>query len=305
MDHLYVTDNIFGGAYVVAFAVSGDGNDTRNLVPAQRVYPKTRGSFHLSDSIVTRNAFYPSSFQQSPDLGTGGLLAAKHRQRSCASISVTIEADGTVAQYLYDPLNDPRGWRGAFFFTPGWNQEMTLVSNNYISCPGDKNGDGEAIVYDGRNYNGGVPDIQPVTTVGRVDRSTGKRGGTTVTLQGTIITAFTVGSPAVSVDVSSDPTAYYRGFWAQIVQGKGKGQWREIAAVALGSNDSGSTVTFNVAPAFDVLPDTTSRVAVQFVHWQNATVDNFIDQRTPGCTKANARYGGSADGPITYWGADG
>ncbi len=28
----------------------------------------------------------------------------------------------------------------------------------------------------------------------------------------------------------------------------------------------------------------------------------FIDQRTPGCTKANARYGGSG-GLITYWGA--
>jgi hypothetical protein len=298
MDHIYVTDNIFGGAYVVAFAASGDGNDTRNLVPAQRVYPYM--PYHLSDSIVTRNAFYPSSFQQSPDVGTGGLLAANIDSGVRVDFSDN-QADGTVAQYLYDPLNDPRGWRGAFFFTPGWNQEMTLVSNNYISCPGDKNGDGEAIVYDGRDYHGGVPDIQRVTTSASWTDPLGN-AGTTVTLQGTIITSFTVGSPAVSVDVSSDPTAYYRGFWAQIVQGKGKGQWRKIESVALGSNDNGSTVTFNVAPAFDVLPDTTSRVAIQFVYWQNATVSNFIDQRTPGCTKANARYGGSG-GLITYWSA--
>jgi hypothetical protein len=55
----------------------------------------------------------------------------------------------------------------------------------------------------------------------------------------------------------------------------------------------------NVTPAFDVLPDATSKVVLTHAYWQNATVGNYVDQRSPTCTKANTRGGGT--GGVISW----
>lgn len=62
--------------------------------------------------------------------------------------------------------------------------------------------------------------------------------------------------------------------------------------MSVGANSFGPTVTFNVVPAFDVPPDSSSMITVGRAYWQNATVDNYVDQRTNLCTKANARDSG-------------
>ncbi len=91
--------------------------------------------------------------------------------------------------------------------------------------------------------------------------------------------------------IASNLTPYYQGFWAQVVAGSGKGQWRKVESVSLGTNAVGSMVTLYVTPAFDVAPDATSAVVLDHAIWQNLIVNNYIDERAPMCTQANQRGG--------------
>lgn len=293
LDHVYITYNTFGGAFNSAIVTGGDESNVVNLSPSP-LFPY-RG-FRWDDTVISYNSFYPSSFQVTdaaydngaPGGSGSGATNLNSGRREDFSDNL---ADGTSIQYFYNPT-DPKGWRSAFFWSTGTSQEMTLVSNNTIFCSGDKYGDGEAIVYDGSGTSGGMPVAQPVVSTEPWIDAIGI-AGTTVTVQGVVATQLPTTQLTTPVDISANPTPYYQGgFWLQIVQGTGKGQWRKVESVSLGTNAAGSTVTLNVTPAFDVPPDAGSEVVLGRAYWQNATVNNYIDQRKPLCTKANTRDSG-------------
>jgi hypothetical protein len=58
-------------------------------------------------------------------------------------------------------------------------------------------------------------------------------------------------------------------------------------------------VVFTVSPAWDVVPGPDSLVTTSKEYWQIYTVDNFIDQRQPECTKGNATD--PTGGTIALW----
>ena len=289
-DHIYITYNTFGGAFTTAIQTGEDENNVSNLLPGSTL---AYMPFTWSDSITTYNTFYPSSFQVTPAAynsgaaGGNGSIATQFNTGLRVDMSNNV-ADGTATQYFYSPT-DPKGWRAAFFWSNGASQEMTLVSNNQVSCSGDKYGDGEAIVYDGSQVNGGMPNAEPVVASVPWTDPLGI-AGSSLTAQGVIVTQF--GTSRGTVDLSANPTSYYQGYWLKVLQGQGKGQWRKVESVSLGTDATGATVTLNVTPAFDVPPDGSSKVVLDRGYWQNATVNNYIDQRTPLCTKANARDSG-------------
>jgi uncharacterized repeat protein (TIGR01451 family) len=287
MDHVFITYNTFGGAYNTAVRLEQDPNEVKNLLPAALMPYQT---YRFDDAVVDFNTFYPSSWNYTPASGQygEGTIASQISSGLRTDFSDNV-ADGASTRYLYAPTTDAKGWRAAYFWSTGANQEMTLVSNNSVTCPGDKNGDGEAFAFDGSITLGGVPAAQPVIVAAPQTPGKGSTG-TTLTLRGSLVTVFTA---AGHVDISTDPTPYYRGFWVQVVAGTGKGQWRKLESVALG-HGSLPTVTMNVTPAFDVLPDATSQVSIGHAYWQNLTVNNTVDQRSPLCTKANIRSGGGS-----------
>jgi hypothetical protein len=287
IDHVYITYNTFGGAYNTAIRLEQDPNEVKNLLSSALMPYQT---YHFNDAVTNYNTFYPSSWnytQSSSNYGEG-TMATQISTGLRTDFSNNV-AEGASTRYLYQPATDVKGWRAAYFWNTGANQEMTLVSNNSVTCPGDKNGDGEAFAFDGSITLGGVPTAQPVIVAAPQTRIPG-RGGTTLSLRGSLVTVFTA---AGRVDISADPTPYYRGFWVQVVAGTGKGQWRKLESVALG-HGSVPTVILNVTPAFDVLPDATSQVSIGHAYWQNVTVNNTVDQRSPLCTKANDRSGGGS-----------
>ncbi|HEY2679109.1 MAG TPA: hypothetical protein VGI65_19230 [Steroidobacteraceae bacterium] len=286
-DHLYVTYNTFGGAYRSAISLGQDTNEVNNLLAAASLPYQT---YRFDDSVTDYNTFYPGSWNYAAPTGSygEGTIATQINTGLRTDFSNNI-ADGSSTRYLYDAASDVRGWRAAHFWSTGANQEMTLVSSNRVSCPGDKNGDGEAFAYDGSVTLGGLPVAEPVVSAAPWTNSLGM-GGTTLTLHGPLVTVL---NNYAHVDISSDPTLYYRGFWVEIVAGTGKGQWRKTESLAPGAGTPPS-LTLHVTPAFDVLPDRTSQVLISRAFWQNVTVDNTIDQRRPLCTKANtfSRGGG-------------
>ena len=293
IDHLYITDNVFGGAFNTAIATGEDENTARNLSPATATPFYSYRAYNWRDTVVAYNTFYPSSFQVTPAVynsnsGPNGTIATQINTGLRADFSNNL-ADGTSTAYFYSPT-DPKGWRAAFFWSSGASQEMTLVSNNTVYCSGDKYGDGEAIVYDGSATFGGMPAAEPVIAAAPWTDSQGI-AGTTVTVQGSVVTQLPTSSGVV--DISANPTAYYAGgFWLEVLQGNGQGEWRKVESVSVGSNAAGPTATLNVTPAFDVPPDAGSAVLLQRAYWQNVTVNNLINQSTPLCTDANTRGGG-------------
>jgi len=295
-DHVYINNNVFGGAWATAIAVGQDRNDARNLsTMTTPVYPYT--PYRFNDAVIAYNTFYPSSWQQTASTYNGGGSIATQIDTTLHLDFSHNLADGTSTQYLINPATDPRGWRAAHFWSTGANEEMMLVSANTVTCPGDKYGDGEAIVFDGSAVLGGMPDYQSVIASAAWTDPQGI-AGTTLSVQGTVVT--TLPNSNGPVDISQNPGALYKGYWVQVVQGKGKGQWRKVAALTTANNSAGPTVTLNVTPAFDVPPDSTSRVTLDFAYWQQLTLSNFVDQRTPTCTKANTRVHGGA-GTLSWY----
>jgi hypothetical protein len=297
-DHVYITDNTFGGAFSTAIGVGEDENNIKNLSTSP-IFPYQ--VYHWDDTVVAYNTFYPSSFQvtaaayNSGAAGGNGSIATGFNSGLRADFSNNV-ADGTATQYFYSST-DPKGFRAAFFWSIGAGQEMTLTSNNSVSCSGDKYGDGEAIVYDGDGTHGGVPSAEPVIATAAWTDAQGIPGSS-LTAQGPLATQFTYSGG--TLDISANPTPYYQGMWLQVVSGTGQGQWRKIESAAVGANSSGATFTLNVTPAFDVPPDGTSHVLVGRVYWQNVTVNNIITQSPPTCTKANARDSG---GTLSWYGS--
>jgi hypothetical protein len=303
IDHLMITDNTFGGAFSNAIYIMQNTNNV--WLP-----------YRFSDSIVAFNNFYPSSFYQYTNgsyqggtvpVDTSGPIATQLGTGLRDDFSNNV-ADGRSTTYFYDqnitPTN-PKGWRAAFFWNTGNNQELTLVSENKAFCSGDKAGDGEALAYDGSAGLGGLLDINGnsaaalsvVASAVWTDPATGDHGST-VTVQGAVV------DPIKNVQTQAIPASkFYPGQWLQIVQGMGVGQWRKIVSLAPGSNTSGATVTFNVLPAFDVQPlasqPNDSVVTISPAYWQNVTTDNYVDQSlAAGCTLLNQNYKQQAKGNV-------
>ena len=248
IDHLFVTNNDFG-AYSTGLFL-----DMTHFV---------------SDSVIAYNTFEPGSYINTA-IGQGTIptgISAGQRVDFSANV-----ADGTSTKYLYNPSTDPKGFRATFFWSLMGNHEQVLVSNNTSTCAGDKDGDGEAIAFDGHGNTSALPVAEPVLAA----------TSNTVTVQGPLLT------PGSS-------TAYTE-FWVQIAQGTGVGQVRPVTAY---SSPSGQTVVLTVSPAWDVVPGPDSQVTTSKEYWQVYTVDNFIDQRQPGCTKGNANQ--PAGGTISLW----
>lgn len=297
-DHIYIAYNTFGGAWNTAIYLGQDPSEVRNLSTATPYPLFPYQTYHFTDAITAYNTFYPSSNSYTGYMGPGNAYDGSGSIASQINTGLRTDfsrntADGASTQYLYNQT-DPRGWRAAFFWSTGANQEMTLVSSNTITCPGDKYGDGEAISFDGSAPLGGTPEAEPVIAARAWVDPQGIRG-TTITIQGPLATILPV---APTVDITSNPTPYYHGMWLQILKGTGLGQWRKVQSVSVGSNASGPTATVNVTPAFDVAPDASSQVMIEHANWQSAIVSNIVDQRAPTCTKGNVRGGG---GIITWY----
>lgn len=242
IDHLYVTYNEFG-AYQNAIYIDQDSN--------------------LADSIFAFNTFEPGSdFRPAQAQGVVATqISAGHRVDFSNNV-----ADGTSTRYLYspvDPATNPTGWRAAFFWNMKGSQENLLISQNNVSCSGDKAGDGEAFAFDSSGAIGALPAAQSAISA----------TASSVTVAGPLTNA------------STAPNGYYNDFWVTVVQGPGKGQSRRIVGYAAVPS---TPVTFNITPGWDVIPTTNSSVVVSREYYQVYTVDNLIDQRSPLCTKANA-----------------
>ncbi|MEP7244944.1 MAG: hypothetical protein ABI885_14865 [Gammaproteobacteria bacterium] len=227
--------------------------------------------FHIDDSVIAFNTFKPGSYVNA-SIGQGVIATGLGAGLRVDFSSNT--ADGAATGYLYDPITDAKGWRAAFFWSLRGNNERLLVSQNTATCTGDKAGDGEAIAYDGNANTFALPSAEPVLAA----------TATSVTVAGPLL--------------RTTPVDYFSEHWLSIAQGPGKGQVRKIVSY---SNPAASMVTFTVTPAWDVPPQPGSSLAtVAREYWQVYTVDNFVDQRQPLCTKLNAN--GPVGGVITLYG---
>jgi uncharacterized repeat protein (TIGR01451 family) len=278
IDHLTVTDNIFGAFHT---ALYWEG------VPSNLAF-----RYRFTDSVVNHNRFYPGSYlDASISQGTiaTGLSGAYRVDFSDNT------ADGASTKYLYHPESDPKGWRAAYFWWMHDNVEMLLLSENSATCTGDKVGDGEAFSFDSNHNRTGFASLTVPVVATSSDVATGT---STITVQGALIDSQLSYGRAIPVGSVS---SYYVDDWLQVVQGPGLGQSRKVVAISTGSNASGPTVTLTVAPAYDVLPRNGSLVMDSRLYWQTYTVGNVIDQRTPLCLKSNRTR--RAGGLITLYGS--
>ena len=256
IDHLFVTNNDFGTYYTGLFL-----DETH----------------FLSDSIIAYNTFEPGSYI---DTSAGqGTIATQLSAGRRVDFSNNV-ADGTSTRYLYNPASDPKGFRATFFWSLMGDHEQVLVSHNTSTCPGDKDGGGEAIAFDGNGNTSALPVAEPVLA----------SSSSTVTVQGPLLTL--TGSNT------------YNELWVQIAKGTGVGQVRSVVSY---SDPTAQTVVLTVSPAWDVIPASDSLVTTAKEYWQVYAVDNFVDQRQPGCTKGNtnspsggvlALWAGSSDSAI-------
>lgn len=258
--YLFITYNEFG-AYREAIRL--DGN---------RYALDT--AFRVDDAVVSHNVFKPGSYI---DVAIAqGAIATEIGASSRLDFSHNL-ADGSSAQYLYSP-EDARGWRAAHFWHLNNNHELMLVAQNTATCTGDKAGDGEAFAYD-NNGNTFAFDSSRTVLAASAD---------SVTAAGPLV-AQQSGQRVQRPD-------FYVGHWLQVVGGPGLGQVRKIVAYRADE----SRVTFEVAPAWDVVPQVQlSSITIGREFWQVYTIDNRIDNRQPLCRKSNRNR--PKAGAITLW----
>ncbi len=260
LQHLFITHNDFG-AYDNALMMTG----SRHL-PVR---------FRIDDAVIRANRFFPGSFLDLRD-GSGTIatqLGASRRVDFSANVG-----DGASTAGLQSP-EDPTGWRAGFFWNTSDNHEFLLISQNLLSCPGDKVNAGEAIVLDD---NANTPAFNGAVTVLA-------SGPDWVTVSGRLLDQ----QDGRSVPVGT----FYLHHWLTAVQGPGLGQARRI--VSYDVDAAKGTVRFSVQPAWDVRPQAgTTRMGVTRQYWHVYTVANEIEQRTPPCQKSN--LSGHWGGPIGY-----
>ena len=263
IDHLIVVHNIFGA---FSTALVWEGN------PQNVGHP-----YHYRDSIVAYNEFFPGSYMDAR-IGQGTIASAlSGSYRTDFSDNA---ADGSSNRYLNDKA-DPKGWRAAHFWAMNDNVEMLLVSKNFASCTGDKDGDGEAIAFD-NNHN--RPDFMSVSVPVVSALSDSTSNTSTVTVRGSLIDRQVSYGSSIDVGPVND---YYVGDWLQIVEGRGIGQARKIARISREADGEGELVSFVVFPSLDVTPGPRSLVTAGRIYWQAYTLGNTIDHREPACLKSN------------------
>ena len=264
ISRLFITHNEFA-AYDVALALPGN----RYAVTTP---------YEIQDSVVRWNRFVPGSYVDLPH--HQGTLASELGASLRVDFS-TNTADGASTAGLQNP-KDPPGWRAAYFWNMNNSHEYLLVSDNRITCPGDKLGDGEAIAFDGNGDTFGFNGAAPVVAA----------TADTVVVSGSLLSR--------QNDRGIDTATYYAGHWVQVVQGRGAGQSRKITGY---TQDPGAgTVAFRVMPRWDVVPQPTdSRVIVGRQFWQVFAVANTVDQGRPLCRKSN--LSGPYGGGINMWAA--
>jgi uncharacterized protein DUF11 len=263
IDHLIVVHNIFGA---FSTALTWEGN------------PRNIGHrYHYSDSIVAYNRFFPGSYLDLT-IGQGAIASAlSGSYRTDFSSNV---ADGASTAYLNDQA-DAKGWRAAYFWAMNDNVEMLLMSENFASCTGDKDGDGEAISYD-NNHN--RPDFLSIAVPVVATRTDPTDNTSIITVRASLIERQISYGSSIDVRPVSD---YYLGDWLQVVQGAGLGQARKIIRISSAADAEGALVSFVVFPSFDVPPEPRSLVSAGRIYWQTYTVANTIDHRAPTCLKSN------------------
>jgi hypothetical protein len=248
---LVVTSNVFG-AYSDAIGLPGSGAGAWE-------------PFRVDDSVFRGNRFIPGSYiDLSTKQGMLGVIASGIGAAHHLDFSGNV-ADGTSTENLQDP-DDPHGFRAAFFWNLGNNVELTLISDNQISCSGDKIGDGEAISLDGSGNTQGLNGTAEVTSA----------GSDWITVHGTL-------NPEQGY--RKVPETYYNGHWVEILGGPGAGQTRKITSYT--QDPAAASFTLHVAPAWDVVPGGASRIFVQRQYWQVVVVGNSVEQRSPACRKSN------------------
>jgi|HubBroStandDraft_1064217.scaffolds.fasta_scaffold04359_4 hypothetical protein len=258
---LFVTHNVFGG-YISSLELSGD---RFNMLD----------QFDVADTVITQNVFKPSSLLDVK--GEQGPIAAEIGAAHRLDFSNN-DADGTSTDYLYSP-DDARGWRGSFSWHLMGNHEMELISNNLMSCSGDKVGDGEAIEFDDNANTFALKSARAVTSADE--------------------NSVAIAGPLVTKQNGRDiPLAgYYVGHWIMIGGGTGLGQVRKITSYSI---DAGSKrVVFRVVPKWDVTPQVDSRMTVGREFWQVYAIANTVEHRRPPCLKSNRSQ--SAGGQISLW----
>jgi hypothetical protein len=232
--------------------------------------------FQITDSVITYNQFMPGSYLNLEQ--RQGVIASELGASNRVDFSSNV-ADGTSKAFLDSP-DDAAGWRAAFFWHLHDSQEMLLISENNISCSGDKAGDGEAISLDNNINTFALPSMQPViaaspesvTVAGPLKRKQNQR------------------------DI--DQNAFYVGHWLRIDSGPGIGQSRRVVGYQIAPG--GAQVTFTVTPRWDVPPQAdSSSVSVARTYWQTLIVANTIDQRKPPCLKSNRTR--PKGGNISVW----
>jgi hypothetical protein len=235
-----------------------------------------RSRFQITDSVIAHNEFMPGSYlnlEQQQGAMASELGASKRLDFSANA------ADGTNKSFLNSP-DDAAGWRAAFFWHLHDSQEMLLISENNVSCSGDKAGDGEAISLDNNINTFALPDIERV--IAATDDSVSVAG------------PLTNNQNYRDIDVNT----FYVGHWLRIDSGPGIGQSRRIVSYRI--DPVAAQVTFTVAPRWDVPPQTAvSRVSVERTFWQTLIVANTIDQRRPLCLKSNRTR--PKGGNISVW----
>ena len=273
VSHVVITQNVFDQPFV---GIQDAGMPIDHLFVTNNDFGAYSTGFFLdsthfvSDSVIDYNTFEPGSYINT-SVGQGTIpTGISAGQRLDFSDNV---ADGSSTQYLYNPSTDPKGFRATFFWSLIGNHEGVLVSQNTSTCAGDKDGDGEAFAFDGNGNSSVLPVAEPVLAA----------TSNTVTVQGPLLTP-------------TESTVYTE-YWVQIAQGTGVGQVRPVVSY---SSPSGQTVVFTVYPAWDVIPGPDSVVTTSKEYWQVYTVDNFVDERQPECTKGNANQ--PAGGAIGFWG---
>jgi hypothetical protein len=224
--------------------------------------------YHLTDSVIASNTFDPTSYPQTIASQISGGTRLDFSNNT---------ADGTATTYLYSP-SDPKGFIAAFFWNLSDNGETNLISQNVANCSGDKGPNGEAIVFDGGNL--------------------GNYGGFTQAVQ--VASATSNASTASTITVNATPLTAalgYNGQWVQVVGGPGVGQVRKITS----SNIGGSSSTFTVEPAFDVLPQPGSLLTVGLENWQTYIVSNTVDHSSPLCQNPYRAFAAANAGTISFF----
>ena len=259
---LYVTHNEFG-AYYVALELPGNRYDVAE-------------PYRIDDSVIRMNRFVPGSYVDASI--RQGTIASELGAGFRLDFSNNV-ADGTATEALQTPA-DPKGWRAAFFWNMKASHVFELISENRISCSGDKAGDGEALSFDGNGNTYAFNGARPIAMA----------NADSVTASGHLLD--------MQNDRPINRQTYYVGDWVQVVAGPGTGQVRKI--VRYREDAATGSVTFEISPAWDLVPSRAGgRIIVGHEFREIYVLGNQIEQRNPPCNKANVS--GPHGGRIGLW----